>query len=89
MDWTSASQGSAAVDTAHMRWNLALTYGIDVADEFLRAHRALTGASLDNQTYWDVVTVLDLVHDLDPGDWPRFDLERLDRYLESVLVRGT
>jgi aminoglycoside phosphotransferase (APT) family kinase protein len=89
VDWTSASRGSAAVDTAHMRWNLALTYGIDVADEFLRAHRALTGANLDDQTYWDVVTVLDLVHDLDPAGRPRFDLERLDGYLERVLVRGT
>jgi hypothetical protein len=63
--------------------NLALTYGVDVADAYRRAHRALAGAGVDNQTYWDVVTVLDLVHDLDPTDWPRFDLERLDRYLEG------
>ena len=30
VDWTSAAWGPAAVDTAHMRWNLALTYGLDV-----------------------------------------------------------
>ena len=39
VDWTSASWGPAAVDTAHMRWNLALTYGVDAAEEFLRLHR--------------------------------------------------
>jgi aminoglycoside phosphotransferase (APT) family kinase protein len=85
VDWTSASWGPAAVDTGHMRWNLAHTYGLDVADAFLGAHRRLSGASLADQAYWDLVTVLDLVHELDPRDWSRFDLERLERYVESVL----
>ena len=85
VDWTSASLGSPAVDTGHMRWNLALTYGLDAADEFLRAHRSLAGESFADQPYWDAVAVLDLVHDLDPADWADFDLARLERYLESVL----
>jgi len=87
VDWTSASWGPAAVDTAHMRWNLALTYGPDVAEEFLRLHRSLTHEPFADQQHWDVVTVLDLVYDLDPSDWPAFDLERLERYLASVLAR--
>jgi hypothetical protein len=63
-----------------MRWNLALTYGLDAADEFLRlADRAA------DQRHWDLVTVLDLVADLEPRDWPRFDLDRLERYVESVV----
>jgi aminoglycoside phosphotransferase (APT) family kinase protein len=87
VDWTSASWGSPAVDTAHMRWNLALTYGLDAADEFLRRHRSLTADAFDDQRYWDIVTVLDLVPDIDPSEWAPFDLARLERYLESVLGR--
>jgi hypothetical protein len=33
------------------------------------------------------VTVLDLVADLDAGDWSAFELARLERYVESVLRR--
>jgi hypothetical protein len=51
-------------------------------------HRSLTGESFDDQAYWDVVSVLELVRDLDPREWPRFDLERLERYLEAVLTRS-
>ena len=70
-----------------MRWNLALTYGPDAAEEFLRVHRSLAPEPFADQQHWDVVTVLDLVYDLDPSDWPAFDLERLDRYLASTLAR--
>ncbi len=48
-----------------MRWNLALTYGLDAAEEFLRLHRC-AGESFPDQRHWDVVTLLDLVYDLDP-----------------------
>jgi aminoglycoside phosphotransferase (APT) family kinase protein len=85
VDWTSASWGPAAVDTGHMRWNLALSYGLDAADEFLRRHRSLRSDTLDDQRYWDIVTVLDLVPEIEPGAWAAFDLARLERYLESVL----
>jgi len=85
VDWTSASWGPAAVDTAHMRWNLALTYGLDAAEEFLRLHRSASEPFPD-QRHWDLVTLLDLVCDLDPSDWPAFDLARLERYLASVLA---
>jgi aminoglycoside phosphotransferase (APT) family kinase protein len=85
VDWTSASWGPAAVDVGHMRWNLALTYGLDAADTFLTVHRSLSPDASDDQPYWDVVTVLDLVAGLDPEDWPAFDLERLERYVASAL----
>jgi aminoglycoside phosphotransferase (APT) family kinase protein len=88
VDWTQASWGPPAVDTGHMRWNLALTYGLDAADEFLRIHRSLAGP-LDDQPYWDLVTVLDVLVDLDPADWARFDLERLERYMEGVVEAVT
>jgi aminoglycoside phosphotransferase (APT) family kinase protein len=85
IDWTSASWGPAAVDTAHMRWNLALTYGVDAADEFLRRQRSLAADGFDDQRYWDVVTVLDVVPEIKPGEWSAFDLARLERYLETVI----
>jgi len=69
VDWTQASWGPAAVDVGHMRWNLAVTYGLDAADEFLRLHQSLAGA-LDDQPYWDLVTALDVMVGLHPGDWP-------------------
>ncbi len=31
VDWTSGSWGPAAVDIGHMRWNLAVAYGLDAA----------------------------------------------------------
>jgi aminoglycoside phosphotransferase (APT) family kinase protein len=85
VDWTSGSWGPAAVDTAHMRWNLALSYGLDAAEEFVRRHRSLAADAFDDQRYWDIVTVLDLVPEIEPSEWPPFDLARLERYVESVL----
>src|SRR5215207_460537 len=66
-----------------MRWNLALTYRVDAADEFLRA---LGRRAPAHQPHWDAVGLLDVVPELDAADWPRFELERLERYLEGVLV---
>ena len=87
VDWTSASWGPAAVDTAHMRWNLAVSYGIDAADEFLRLARRPGSSSADDQRYWDLVTVCDLLPELDPEDWPAFDLARLERYVDGAIRR--
>ena len=86
VDWTSGSWGPAAVDIGHMRWNLALTYGLDAADEFVRRYRSVSAGRLDDQHYWDLVTVLDLLPEIDPDEWSGFDLARLERYVESVLV---
>lgn len=88
VDWTGGSWGLAAVDVAHMRWNLALTYGLDAADAFLRLHRSLSSNASDDQHYWDLVTVLDSLIDLDPGEWSGFDLERLERYVETGLAHA-
>jgi hypothetical protein len=44
--------------------------------------RSLTVDALDDQPYWDIVTVLDLVCDLDADDWSSFDVVRLERYVE-------
>jgi hypothetical protein len=71
-----------------MRWNLALTYGLDAADQFLWLYRSLASDSFPDQPYWVVVTVLDLVCELDLNDWPTFDLSRLECYVEGVLEQA-
>lgn len=38
VDWVNACRGPAGVDVAHCRTNLALMYGAEVADRFLRAY---------------------------------------------------
>jgi hypothetical protein len=48
-------------------------------------HRSLTAETLDDQRYWDLVTALDLVPEIEPSEWAAFDLARLARYLDGVL----
>jgi aminoglycoside phosphotransferase (APT) family kinase protein len=88
VDWTQASWGPASVDLGHMRWNLAIDYDIEAADEFLTFHQALTTDAIEHHPYWDILTVIDLVGDLDPADpIPRSDLERLEAYVAAALAR--
>jgi len=88
VDWTQACRyGPAAVDTGHMRWNLAIRYGLDAADEFLAIHRSFAGV-LDDQPHWDLVTVLDVMAELDLSEWPRYELDRPEHYLDGVLAQA-
>ena len=70
-----------------MRWNLAVDYGLDAADEFLRIYRSLAASRGDDQPYWDVVTLLDVVGE----DWEqaeyhgRLETSRFERYREGLL----
>jgi aminoglycoside phosphotransferase (APT) family kinase protein len=75
VDWTQASIGPAAVDVAHMRWNLALDHGLAAAARFLE----LVGRGSD-QSYWDVVTVLDVLPEL-----PAAAVGELERYVATCF----
>lgn len=86
VDWTQGCWGPVAVDTAHLRWNLAVRHGIGAADRFLEYARRLSPTGIEEQRYWDVVTVLDLVPDLQPETWSAAKLRRLEGYLEGVLA---
>jgi aminoglycoside phosphotransferase (APT) family kinase protein len=81
VDWSYGSLGPAAIDAAHLRWNLALDLGPEGADALL----PLLDAP-EHHPYWDIVDVLDLVgepgFELSPGD-----RARLDSYLDSLLRR--
>ncbi len=85
VDWTRGSWGPAAVGTAHLLWNLVVDYGHEAADQFLDHYRKLSGGPARDQHYWDVVTLLDVIPDLDPDVPPSWDCGRVERYLEDVL----
>jgi aminoglycoside phosphotransferase (APT) family kinase protein len=86
VDWTTGSWGPLWADAAHMRWNLAIAHGLDVAGEFARRARGLIDASAEHRRYWDLVAVADVVPELSPGALPPGRrLARLEAYLEGVL----
>jgi aminoglycoside phosphotransferase (APT) family kinase protein len=66
VDWTGGSWGSPSVDLGHMRVNLAAELGLAVAERFLAAHRALTGA--DHHPWWDVASAVDVASEA-PAAW--------------------
>jgi len=69
-----------------MRWNLVLDHGQQVADQFLACYRATTGRALNDQSYWDLVSLLDLLLDGDDlGDIEPDDLRRFENYAKAVL----
>ena len=81
--------GTTRLDLGHMRWNLVLDGGQPIADRFLACYQALTGTSLDDQPYWDLVSLFDLLLDLDPdhpGDIDTDDHRRLTTYVKKVLA---
>jgi aminoglycoside phosphotransferase (APT) family kinase protein len=87
VDWNQASWGPASVDLGHMRWNLALDYGIQAAEEFLASYQTLTAGAVQHHPYWDVVTVIDLVGDIDPDDpLSSGDLTALETYVAPALT---
>jgi aminoglycoside phosphotransferase (APT) family kinase protein len=88
VDWSYGSWGPAAVDLAHLRWNLAVDFGHLLAEQLVAALRAVTGGAVDHDPYWDVVDALDLVGDLDPADVGSRDvLVRLEEHVAAALRR--
>lgn len=97
VDWVNACQGAAGADVAHSRTNLALLFGVEAADEFLRCYEN-RAVKLENQWYWDVCSILDVA--LPQPQWYRpwseFGVEQMsvsvmqqrdETYLQSVLSR--
>jgi aminoglycoside phosphotransferase (APT) family kinase protein len=90
VDWTQASWGPPGLDLGHMRWNLVADHGQQVADQFLNCYRAATGSACDDQPYWDLVSLLDLLLDGDdPGDIEPSDLRRFEKYARTQLMTPT
>lgn len=87
VDWTQASWGPAELDVGHMRWNLLADHGQAAADQFLACYRAASGRQLRNQSYWDLVSLLDLLLDsADPGDIAADDLRLFEAYARRAVT---
>ena len=59
VDWVNACCGPAAADVSHCRMNLAMLYGTEAADAFLRAYGAEVGG-FDYDPLWDLEAVFDM-----------------------------
>jgi aminoglycoside phosphotransferase (APT) family kinase protein len=86
VDWIGGSWGPPSVDLGHMRVNLTWDLGLEVADRFLAAHRALTG--LDHNPWWDVACAVDVVPELESDDpAPDPSLRRMEDLVATALAR--
>ena len=95
VDWVNACRGAAGIDVGHCRLNLVSLYGVDAADQFLRAYQVHGGA--EQHPYWDLLTLVDWLPE--PGvydPWRELGMahltdalvrERLDDYLVAILKR--
>jgi aminoglycoside phosphotransferase (APT) family kinase protein len=83
VDWTSASWGPREIDLGHMRTNLVIDLGSEVADAFLGAYMADDPQAYDS--FWDVRSVVDFVSDF-TADETKF--ERLEDHLAVALSRS-
>ena len=77
VDWTTGSRGPGAVDLGHLRWNLVVDYGQRVADALL--------PHPEHHPYYDVVTALDVLPELDPTD-THAELLRLEDHVARALA---
>ncbi len=88
VDWTTASRGPIGVDLGHMRWNLVLDHGEEVARAFLECYCERSGDGHEHHPYWDLRCLVDLLPDDGLDDrltGPQ--LVRLEQYLENLLSR--
>jgi len=83
VDWTTASWGPPSVDVAHMRANLAMSFGVAAADGFLEAFRAAAPA-YDHDPRWDLRVAVDFLPELSPETRPEFD--RLDDFVARAAA---
>jgi aminoglycoside phosphotransferase (APT) family kinase protein len=77
VDWTTGSRGPGAVDLGHLRWNLVVDYGQRVADALL--------PHPEHHPYYDVVTALDVLPDLD-ATTPHAELVRFEDHVVRALA---
>jgi aminoglycoside phosphotransferase (APT) family kinase protein len=86
VDWSTASYGPIGIDIAHMRWNLALRYGVPAADRFLASFEQVHGG-YDHHPYWDLRTLVDLLPEHVEGTIPERHVRLFENYLEGLLAQ--
>lgn len=97
VDWINGCRGPAGADVAHCRTNLALMYGVAVANDFLNAYRRANPAFVYD-AYWDLDSIFDMCLP-EPqvyAPWREFGLpgltvdllgQRLDDYMLSLAQK--
>ncbi|HLS08499.1 aminoglycoside phosphotransferase family protein [Lentibacillus sp.] len=81
VDWVNACKGPREIDVGHCRVNLAMPYGYEMAEAFLRAYQQY--ADMCYNRYWDImalITFLDGPPEVYPG-WEAFGMTDLTNYL--------
>ncbi|MGZ6267610.1 MAG: phosphotransferase family protein [Candidatus Limnocylindrales bacterium] len=86
VDWTSASWGPPAVDLAHMRANLAISFGLEAAEAFLDSYDATVGMSRLLDPYWDVRAPVDFLPELPFEGMSDLQLARLEDFVAVALA---
>lgn len=83
VDWSQASAGPPAFDAAHCRANLALRFGIEIAEEFGLRWEDASGMVFE--PYWDLVTCIDFLPDWRPSPAGNEGLEEFVRHVLGLL----
>ena len=94
VDWVNACIGPRGVDVAHCRTNLAVLFGVEVADHFRDCY--LKHAGGEHHPYWDVESILgmSLPEPEFYRPWSEFGLDEISAaelgrrnevYLQSVM----
>lgn len=90
IDWTEACRGPREVDVAHCRWNLAVLFSVEMAEEFRLLYESESGLRTDPR--------FDLAELIGYGPWAKVgipaqvagrrpvDVEGMDQRVEELLV---
>jgi aminoglycoside phosphotransferase (APT) family kinase protein len=63
VDWITACRGPYGVDLARMRINLAIEYGVEVAERFRAVYLGIAGQD-GHHPYWDLLDAADMILDM-------------------------
>ena len=84
VDWTSAEFGSASMDVAHMRANLAMSFSIEAADAFLQACESAGVVEWFNP-FWDLLVVTDFLPELPFPGRGSAENDRIESFVATAL----
>lgn len=78
VDWLTGCRGPFAVDLARMGINLAMEYGVEVAEEFAQRYAAACGRDV-RHPYWELLDAADMILDL-PGPGSQHVADQYSRF---------
>jgi hypothetical protein len=83
VDWTTAERGPRAVDLAHLRTNLLLSYNYQTAAQFLKVYlKNFAPTGYFYHPYWDLRDTLDFLPEIKPS---LAQVARLETFVSFAL----